>query len=187
VEKRGLAETIQKLVTVDLLVPESIGGPGRRGARLGVHGNNVARKARGLEAALVDKGVMTIRSLDQADRRTFDIAVAGPAALLVAKLHKISERITQGRSERKDSLDVLRLLRAIPTEPLARSIETLLQDSRSEPVTKAALHHLNDLFGRARGEGSQLAAAAAEPLEESATITRSCEVLASELLAALRR
>src|SRR5690349_15873131 len=41
-------------VHIDLLVPEALGGPGRRGARLGVHGNDVARKAKGLEAALAD-------------------------------------------------------------------------------------------------------------------------------------
>jgi len=36
-------------VQIDLLVPASLGGPGRRGARLGVHGTDVARKATGLE------------------------------------------------------------------------------------------------------------------------------------------
>src|SRR5438093_11732781 len=35
-------------VQVDLLVPEAVGGGGRRGARLGIHGNQAARKARGL-------------------------------------------------------------------------------------------------------------------------------------------
>src|SRR2546426_973376 len=33
-------------VIVDLLVPESLGGPGRRGARLGPHGKAAARKVR---------------------------------------------------------------------------------------------------------------------------------------------
>lgn len=41
-------------VQIDLLVPASLGGPGRRGARLGVHGTEVARKATGLEAAVID-------------------------------------------------------------------------------------------------------------------------------------
>lgn len=35
---------------------------------------------------------MRIESLDEEDGRTFEVAVAGPAALLVAKLHKIAER-----------------------------------------------------------------------------------------------
>lgn len=41
-------------VKVDLLVPEAVGGPGRRAARIGQHGRRTARKARGLEAALVE-------------------------------------------------------------------------------------------------------------------------------------
>jgi hypothetical protein len=39
-------------IPVDLIVPEAAAPPGgRRGARLGVHGNRAARRARGLEAA----------------------------------------------------------------------------------------------------------------------------------------
>jgi Nucleotidyltransferase len=78
--------------TVDLLVPEALGGAGRRGARLHPHGNQTARKARGLEAALADNSPMTIEALDAADRRRTEVAVAGPSALLVAKLHKLAER-----------------------------------------------------------------------------------------------
>ena len=51
-------------VELDLLVPEAVGGTGRRGARLGPHGNRVARKVKGLEGALVDSSVMELRSLD---------------------------------------------------------------------------------------------------------------------------
>jgi hypothetical protein len=51
-------------VKIDLMVPQAVGGPGRRGARLGPHGNRAARKARGLEAALVDQQRMTIKALD---------------------------------------------------------------------------------------------------------------------------
>ena len=38
---------------VDLMVPAAVGGSGRRGARLGVHGNRAARKVHGLEGTLV--------------------------------------------------------------------------------------------------------------------------------------
>ena len=102
-------------VKIDLMVPEAVGGPGRRGARLGPHGNRAARKARGLEATLVDQQQRTIESLEDKDDRTFEVAVAGPAALLGAKLHKIAERVdTPGRREDKDALDILRLLQAVP-------------------------------------------------------------------------
>ncbi len=55
-------------VELDLLVPEAVGGDGRRGARLGPHGNRAARKVRGLEGALVDFGVMELPGLED-DRR----------------------------------------------------------------------------------------------------------------------
>ena len=47
-------------VEVDLMVPEAVGGGGRRAARLPGHAKDVARKARGLEAALIDKAATTI-------------------------------------------------------------------------------------------------------------------------------
>jgi hypothetical protein len=40
-------------IEVDLMVPETLGGAGRRGARLGPHGNRAARKACGLEEHLL--------------------------------------------------------------------------------------------------------------------------------------
>ena len=79
-------------VHVDLLVPASLGGPGRRSARLGPHGTAVARKAKGLEAAIVDHGMIRLTALETGDTREFEVAVAGLAALLVAKLHKLAER-----------------------------------------------------------------------------------------------
>lgn len=62
-------------VIADLLVPEAVGGPGRRGARLGVHGKRAARKVRGLEAVLVDRQRMAVGSLEEADpRRSLELA-----------------------------------------------------------------------------------------------------------------
>ena len=113
-------------VEVDLMVPEALGGPGRRGARLKGHGKLAARKARGLEAALVDRAIIDIAALDPADPRSIRIAFAGPAALLVAKLHKIWERRdTPSRLEEKDAFDVYRLLQAVSTADLARQLAVL--------------------------------------------------------------
>jgi hypothetical protein len=69
-------------VQIDFLVPSQLGGAGRRAARLGVHGTEVARKASGLEAAVVDRARFTITALEDDDGRTFDISVAGISALL---------------------------------------------------------------------------------------------------------
>lgn len=172
-------------VKIDLMVPEAVGGPGRRGARLGLHGNKAARKARGLEATLVDRQQTRIEALDDEDGRTFDVAVAGPAALLVAKLHKIAERVDNpGRSVDKDALDVLRLLRAVSTDVMADGIHTLLNEEISAGVTEEALTFLRDLFSEPSRPGCQMAARAAAPLESENTITASCAVLTQDLLQA---
>ncbi len=67
---------------------------------------------------------MVIRATDVAlDSREFEVAVAGPAALLVAKLHKIHDRIdTPPRSDNKDAHDVYRLLRAVETPVFVEAI-----------------------------------------------------------------
>jgi len=173
-------------VEIDLLVPEALGGGGRRGARLGTHGNRAARKARGLEATLVDNTPMAIRALEDYDNRGFEIAVAGPAALLVAKLHKLAER--QGAADRlqdKDALDILRLLRETETEALASTVGGLLSDERSTHVARESIDQLRALFGSEGAAGSQMAARAAQPLEDQATIAASVTALSADLRRAL--
>ena len=175
-------------VEIDLLVPESVGGGGRRGARLGEHGNRAARKARGLEAALVDNTSMEIAALAPDDARRFEVAVAGPASLLVAKLHKLADREEDaGRLEDKDALDTLRLLRAIGTGELSTELSKLADDRRSAEVTTEAIGHLQVLFGSANAPGSKMAARAAAPLEDPETIAASSAALAGDLLEALGR
>lgn len=167
---------------VDLMVPEAIAGAGRRGVRLGPHGN---RKARGLEGALVDQEMREIASF-QEDGRRFELLVAGPAALLVSKLHKLAERVEEpSRVKDKDALDILRLLRGVPTEIIAQRLRGLGQDSRSMAVTGEALQHLEQLFARPEAAGSTFASRAAEGLEPEGTIRASCAALADELLRAL--
>jgi hypothetical protein len=107
-------EGVAMNIEVDLMVPEAVGGPGRRAARLPGHAKDVARKARGLEAALVDKATTTLGALDPEDNRSFDVALARPAALLVAKLHKIAERISEREQRRR-----ARLAPRWPLEPSA--------------------------------------------------------------------
>ena len=147
---------------VDLLVPEALAGPGRRGADLGVHGRTVARRARGLEGALVDRSRHTIGALDLADSRSCEIWIAGPAALLVAKVHKIAERVGSPARERdKDALDVLRLLRAVETARLAWQLDVLRHDPLSAAVTTEARTLFNGLFTRHDAEAVQMAVRAA--------------------------
>lgn len=77
---------------------------GWRAARLLGHAKEVARKARDLEAALVDKRPMTIAAFDASDKRTFAVAVAGPTTLLVSKSAKIPERVAERKQSRLDAL-----------------------------------------------------------------------------------
>lgn len=166
-------------VILDLLVPASIGGPGRRGARLGPHGSRTARKAKGLEK---------ISSLEPADARSYDVAVASPTALIVAKLHKINER--EGKPERlqdKDALDVLRLLRSTDPAMLADSFRRLLAEKVSERVSREAVGLIERLFAHPDSAGSLMAARAAAPMEVAETTAASCAVLAGDLLNIFRR
>lgn len=173
-------------IAVDLMVPESLAGPGRRGARLGAHGSRAARRAKGLEAALVDRARHTIGALDPSDGRSVEIWVAGPAALLVAKTHKIAERIgVTDRVRDKDALDVLRLLRAVSTADLARRLSNLRESAISATVSNEAVECLPLLFGSADAEGVQLAVRAVGGSEDPATITASLVTLLGDLLEAL--
>ena len=170
-------------VKLDLLVPAALGGPGRRGARLGVHGTAVARKATGLEAAIVDHAKVRLASLDPADPRSIDVSVASVAALLVSKLHKITDRKGDpGRLQDKDGLDTLRLLRFAETEVLAGTLGKLAAHPIAGEVTRQARGFLQELFGDRASFGAQLAVRASAGLEDATAIALSCEVLARRLL-----
>jgi len=175
-------------VEVDLMVPEALGGPGRRAARLVGHGDQVARKARGLEAALIDRREMTVAALDSTDGRRFQIAVAGPAALIVSKLHKIRERVAERdrrRVDDKDALDVLRLLQAIPTAVLARTMHELSRHPIARDITREAVTALESLFSRPASPGAEMAARAAGALAAPEQVAQSVAFLTTDLLRAL--
>lgn len=174
-------------VELDLLVPAAVGGPGRRGARLGAHGQRAARKAKGLEGALVDSSPREVRGLER-DERCFEVRVAGPAALLVSKLHKIADR--ENRPDRlgdKDALDVLRLLQGTAARDLAGSLRRLLDSGVSSEVTLQALNLLQRLFGEEDAAGVEMTVRASEGLEDPATIRVSCTALATELIRVVGR
>jgi hypothetical protein len=174
-------------ITVDLLVAEALGGPGRRGARLGPHGHTVARKARGLEAALVDRALMDVAALDRNDQRGFSVAVAGPAALLVAKMHKLAERqATPSRLSDKDALDIFRLLKGVALQAMAERLTELRSDRLAGEVTREAIDQLQALFSEAEGPGALMAARAASPLLDAHETAASCSLLAQDLLRALQ-
>lgn len=174
-------------IAVDLMVPEALAGAGTRSADLGVHGKHVARRAKGLEGALVDRDRRELAALDPADRRSVTMHVAGPGALLVAKTHKIAERAeTPGRTEDKDALDVLRLFRATDTADLVRRFELLGRHELSSSVTADAVVYLSDFFGDPDALGVAMAVRAAGPNAEVDVIAASMTALVSDFLVTIR-
>lgn len=152
------------VVPVDLIVPEAVAsGGGRRGARLGIHGNRAARRAVGLEAALVDQGEMTISAMEPGDDRIVVANVAGTAALLVAKLHKLHDRVESGRADRlddKDAADVIRIMQATSYREVGETLAALRGDPVAGAVSELAVGYLEQLFGRRGGTGIRMAARA---------------------------
>jgi hypothetical protein len=176
------------VIPVDLIVPEELAGGGSRGARLEGHGKRAARRARGLEAALIDNDPMTIGALSPDDDRRFDVRVAGVAALLIAKAHKIQDRFSRGRVERiddKDAADVYRLMVASSPTEIARTFEQLLGQSISGDVTRDAVSYLRVLFGGARTEGVEMAkralALAVEPAQVEVLMVHFVSTLSESL------
>ncbi len=175
-------------IPVDLMVPEALaGGSGRRGARIPPHSSRAARRAAGLEAALVDNGPVQVRALAVGDGRAYMANVAGPAALLVAKLHKLGERqTTSGRLIDKDAHDLYRLLVAIPTENLADTLRRLRDDEVAGPATVQGVAYLDELFARgSAATGSMMAARAEEGVGDPLIVAASAAALAAELLRAI--
>ena len=182
----GEREGVQ--VTVDLMVPAAVGGVGRRAARLKGHAEKAARKAKGLEGALVDHQTKLVTALEVVDTRQAQIEVAGPTALLVAKLHKIAERAgNPRRQEAKDALDMYRLLATFDAESLGARFSILCQDPRSCDVTKEAIGFLGSLFDSDSALGPRLAAQEVEFRDDPDVIAQSLAALAQDLFTEIER
>jgi len=178
-------------VPVDLMVPQALAGAGSattRGARIPPHHKRATRRARGLEAALVDNGWLVVEAFDPVDDRRFEVRVAGPAALVVAKVHKIGERAADSadRLVDKDAHDLYRLLVHEPTGALAAEFRRLLADELSGPATAEAVQLLADLFAAGpSATGSAMAGRAEAGVGEPETVAIQSATLAADLLNAL--
>jgi hypothetical protein len=175
-------------VEIDIMVPESMVGPeGRRGARIPPHATHAARKTAGLEAAVVDHVRMDIPPLAAHDDRILAANVASPAALLIAKLHKLGERrAIPGRLVDKDAHDVYRLLATCSTAELTDAIRRLQGDAIAAAATSRALVFLRELFADGpEAIGSRMAGRAEEGVGDPAMVSASVAVLAGDLLANL--
>lgn len=181
---------VDALVPVDLIVPTAAAPPGgRRGARLGEHGRQAARKITGLEAALIDHQPMLIAALEPGDDRVVTAKVAGVAALLVAKAHKLAERVESGRERRlddKDALDCLRLMQASAPAQVGATLRTLREEPVAGAVTAMAIEYLDRLFGRRGRPGIRMAANALRLVMPEARVEAICVAYTQALLTAAR-
>jgi hypothetical protein len=154
-------EGVKTVVPVDLIVPDALAPPGgRRSARIAPHGRQSARKAVGLEAAIVDHSPMTIAALDPDDDRSIIVEVAGLAAMLVAKAHKISDRLKANSTDRlsdKDAADVYRIMQTVSTPDLGDTLRRLRGDPIAGTVTTEALDLLREQFGVRNGPAIAMA------------------------------
>jgi predicted nucleotidyltransferase len=174
-------------IPVDLMVPEAIaGGKGSRSVSAPPHDKTAMRRAVGLEAAVVDNSPMLISSL-LPKGRSLTAKVASPAALLVAKLHKISDRRDNPlRLIDKDAHDIFRILVCIPTEVLSGDLIRLCSNELAGPVTLSAISALQELFAAGSDAlGSVMAGRAEELIGDPVVVAASVSVLAQDLMRAI--
>lgn len=166
------------IVPVDLIVPEAVAeGHGRRSVPIPPHGQMATRWAIGLEATLVDHSTMTITALDPTDTRSAMVEVAGLAAMLVAKTHKIRDRLADKKPDRlsdKDAADVYRIMQNARPADLGTTLRELRSHPMAGKVTGNALDLMSDLFGTRRGDAiamAQRSLALAVPEEQIAAVS----------------
>jgi hypothetical protein len=172
------------VVPVDLIVPEELAPKaGRRAARLpGEHGKTTARKSPGLAGAVVDNSSVELAALEPTDRRLVSVNVAGYGAMLVAKLHKLGDRLaTPDRLDAKDAGDVYRLFDAVSAEDMAVTFRTLLDDARSAATTTKALAYLDELFRATSSPGVALAVDALQTILPAPTVSAVLTAFSNEL------
>jgi len=148
-------------VEVDIMVPEHFApAGGRRSVRLPPHDKMIARKAIGLEGSILDHDLMEVTALDGPDSRQFTIRVAGPAALIVAKVYKLRDRLADGKLDRladKDAADVYRLMLAVPLREFLRRLRPVMDDETAGPICREAIELMVQLFGTRGADGVRMA------------------------------
>jgi len=179
-------------IPVDIMVPAALAGgnPKKRSVSQPPHDKMAMRRARGLEAAVVDYSAIVVRSRVEGDSRAITANVAGPAALIVAKCHKIDERINDPKTDRvqdKDAHDIYRLLMAFRPEELVPAFVKLLADDVSAEVTTEAIDILQRLFAAgADAPGSVMAGRTEEGVGDPEQVSNAIKFLAEDLVETIR-
>ena len=179
-------------VAVDIMVVPWQSGTHKKGARAGripPHELQTARITPGLEPAIVDHALHQLTALEPTDDRAFEVNVAGPAALVIAKAIKIEERLADAdgghsaRLKEKDALDVFRLLQAVETEDLVEGINLHLADEHAREVSLRGLRVLKE---HGSAESAQLPMLATRAAAGDPTIAVSFVALTAQFLDATK-
>lgn len=172
-------------VPVDLMVPAAAAPKGgRRSVDLPGHDRMATRRATGLEAALIDNDILIIPALDPVDTRTVAVRVARPTALIVAKLHKLHDRIDGIRLADKDAGDVYRLMQTTDASSFVATMRVLLADPLADESARESLAYLDELFGARARPGVAMAVRAMDPAVPAARIEGVCEAFLRDVRAA---
>jgi len=179
----------QQRTTIDLIVPETYAGPGRRAARIAGQ-RHAASRAVGLELAIWDRKLMTLTTVDE-PTESVDTYVAGPAALLTAKAHKVHERLvdTVGRPDRlkpKDSGDIALLMMVSDPEEVAGVMMDAANDHPEiKTVVVDAATWLSDMYGKTTGIPRQHALDSLGTRFDETTIAEAIDTWLSQFAPAL--
>lgn len=138
-------------LTIDLIAPDAVAGKGTRSADVGPHGKSVSR-ASGLELVLLDRQLMDVRSFGPG-QRPVEAYVAGHAALMCAKVHKLNDRIIESqrnperayRLKPKDANDMWRLMRTSKPGDVRRVFDQALVDDRTRVASAAGMGALENI------------------------------------------
>lgn len=175
-------------VPIDLMVPAGlVNNPRRRTARLAGQGASTARSTSGLELALLDNSPMELSALDPNDSRVVSMKVASPAALVVAKLVKLDERLAGPRADRilaKDASDILRILRYNDAAELGRTLGRFSRTGAASGAIITSVAFLRDQLSLKTSPIVELAVVYHRQYETGPQITASFRALAGRLLEA---
>ena len=134
---------------------------------------------------MISRDPIVIADLGDGDDRAYSIHVARPAALLIAKTHKLAERLyandLTGLSN-KDAFDIFRLIRAVDSDELAADVVAIGKEPVAATVTHEAIIRFREMFETPDGTGTRLVAQHVEGLEDHDTIVASSTVLSQESL-----
>lgn len=141
-----------ELIGFDLLVPGSIAGPGRRGARVPGQDKHALGRADGLELSLLNRAKRAVRTFGEPEE-SVEMYVAGPAAILCAKSYKLAERLVErdrggrDRVRAKDAGDAWRMMAVSDPREVRRVFEAGERHETMGPAIARGRKYLHDLFG----------------------------------------